>query len=96
MSHGLSDALESSIREYSKYLLELPQHKVAAELEFLQHEMHDHLDKQSRDVRRSEQPVIQLLHFLTEAHGKTAIINLGIDPFSMQPIVRIDGDEMMF
>lgn len=96
MSHGMSDALEASIREYSKYLMELPQHRAASELEYLQHEMQDTLSKQGRDVRKSEQPVIQLLHFLCEAHGKTMIVDLGIDPHSMQPIVRLDGDEMMF
>ncbi len=95
MSGGISDALEASIREYSKYLLGLSG-KTAGELEFMNAEMHNVLDMQTRDVRKTERQVILFLQFLTEMHGKTAIVNLGIDPHSMQPIVKSDSDDLMF
>jgi hypothetical protein len=96
MAMGISNALESSIREYSSYLLSLHDCRNADELEFAEAEMRNTLAQHSRDVRKNEQPTIQLLEFLAESHGKSAIAALGIDPFSMQPIVKLEGDEMMF
>jgi len=96
MAMGVSDALEKSIREYSKYLLSLHNCRNADELEYTEAEMRNTLAQHSRDVRKNEQPTIQLLEFLAESHGKSAIAALGIDPFSMHPIVKWDGDEMMF
>ncbi len=96
MSMGMSDALEASIKDYSKYLLSLPVLKSAVELEFAEAEMRNVLTKNTRDIRKSEQPTMNLLLFLAEAHGKSAIVSLGFDPFSMQPIVRMDGDELSF
>lgn len=96
MAMGISDALEKSIREYSRYLLNLHECINAEELEYAEAEMCNILAQHSRDVRKSEQATIQLLGFLAECHGKSAIVALGFDPFSMQPIVKIDGDEMMF
>ncbi len=96
MSMGMSDALESSIREYSKFLLELPTLKTADELEFAEAEIRNTLTQHSRDIRKSENPVYQLMMFLAESHGKSAVAALGYDPFTMLPIVRVDGDEMSF
>jgi hypothetical protein len=96
MSMGMSDALEASIKEYSIYLLTLHECKTADELEFNEAEIHNTLSQQFRDIRKNEQPTMQLLEFLAEAHGKSAIVALGYDPFSMTPIVRLDGDEIAF
>jgi len=95
MSGGMSHALELSLKEFSKHLVSLHD-KTASELEVAEKEMHRLINDQSRDVRKSEQPTVQLLQFLCEMHTKSAIVSLGIDPFSMIPIVREDGDEMMF
>jgi hypothetical protein len=96
MAHQqMSCALEQSIRMYSKFLLNL-HGQTAAELEYMEAEIRNVLCQNSRDVHPGELPVNQLLIFLAECHGKSAIVSLGIDPFSMEPIVRVDGDEMSF
>lgn len=96
MGMGISDALEKSVREFSKYLLNLNDCKTADELEYTEAEIRNILAQHSRDVSNAEIPVMRLLEFLAESHGKSAIAAMGIDPFSMLPIVRLDGDEIMF
>jgi tRNA U34 5-carboxymethylaminomethyl modifying GTPase MnmE/TrmE len=96
MAHQqMSGALEQSIRMYSKFLLDL-HGQTAVELEFGEAAIRNVMSQNSRDVHPGEMQVIQLLSYLAECHGKSAIASLGIDPFSMEPIVRLDGDEMSF
>ena len=88
--------MEASLKAYSTFLLSLPVLKTADELEFAEAEIRNVLSQHTRDIRKNEQPTMHLLQFLAEAHGKSAIVALGFDPFSMTPIVRLEGDELSF
>lgn len=96
MSMGLSDGLEKSVKEYSKYLLEVAGYKSATDIEFAGLEMIRKLQRMKEDVWTSELPTHQLLEFLADAHYKTLILNIGIDPFTLAPLVKNDGDEISF
>jgi hypothetical protein len=94
-SKDMSVELEQAIREYSNFLLKLRGWN-ATELEFEEKMILDLLTRYGKDLCSVELSTIQLMQFLAEAHAKSAIAGMGIDPFSMTPIVRIDGDEIMF
>lgn len=91
----MSDELEAAMKEYSRFLVKMSGWK-ATEIEFEEKLIQDRLSHFGKDVRPGELPVIQLMKSLCEAHGKSAIVALGIDPFSMTPLVRMEGDELSF
>lgn len=91
----MSDELELAVKEYSKFLVRLAGWN-ATEVEFEGKTLQDRLGQFGKDVRPGELPTIQLMQSLAEAHGKSAIIALGIDPFSMTPLVRLEGGELSF
>ncbi len=91
----MSDELEVAIKEYSRFLVQLAGWN-AAEIEFEMLALQDRFGRFSDDVRTGEVPIVQLMQSLCEAHGKSAIIDLGIDPFSMTPLVKLESGELSF
>lgn len=96
MAMGISEGMESSIKAYSRFLLELSTLKTAAEMEAAELEIHNILTQNTPDIWKKEAQINSLLLYLADAHTKSLIVELGWDPFSMSPIVRLDGDEISF